>query len=84
MPAQLKAHLHREVPMAVWRELLNEGFVDAYVNGMIVRCLADGMLRRLFLRILTYSMDYPEKSVHFHHAHGSDLTSIQDAHAQSA
>jgi hypothetical protein len=36
--------------------------MGAYRDGMIVKC-SDGVQRRLFPRIFTYSADYPEKYV---------------------
>ena len=41
-------------------EIFDEEFVDAYVNGFICKC-ADGIIRRVFLRLFTYSADYIEK-----------------------
>lgn len=35
-------------------------FQHAYKNGIVVECI-DGIVRRLFPRIFTYSADYPEK-----------------------
>jgi hypothetical protein len=64
MSAPLKSHLQRELAQAIWGKLADEKFVDAWVNGMVVKCLADGLCRRLFLRIVTYSMDYPEKYIY--------------------
>jgi hypothetical protein len=40
--------------------MLDEDFLDAYRHGIIFKC-ADGVLRRVFPRIFTYSADYPEK-----------------------
>ncbi|KAJ2971466.1 hypothetical protein NUW54_g12501 [Trametes sanguinea] len=40
--------------------LLDDDFVNTYVHGSVVKC-ADGITRRLFPHILTYSADYPEK-----------------------
>jgi hypothetical protein len=45
---------------AIWKLLLDKDFVVAYEHGMVVKC-ADGVERRLYPRILTYSADYPEK-----------------------
>jgi Plavaka transposase len=44
----------------VCRLLLDEEFMEAYRHGIVLRC-ADGILRRVFPRIFTYSADYPEK-----------------------
>ncbi|KAG9120845.1 hypothetical protein FRC07_003499 [Ceratobasidium sp. 392] len=56
----LLTHLRRELMHAVWSELIDEAFVDAWKNGVVVDC-ADGVRRRVFPRIMTYSADYPEK-----------------------
>lgn len=47
---------------AIWRLLLDDDFMEAYREGMLVQC-GDGILRRLFPRFFTYSADYPEKYV---------------------
>jgi len=39
---------------------LDDKFLEAYNHGVIVKC-ADGIVRRIFPRIFTYSADYPEK-----------------------
>lgn len=46
----------------VWRLLLDDEFMKAYEHGIVIEC-ADGIFRRFFPRIFTYSADYPEKSV---------------------
>ena len=40
--------------------IFDEEFVDACVDGFVVKC-ADGVTRRVFLWIATYSADYIEK-----------------------
>lgn len=45
---------------AVWKILLDEEFLHAYEHGIVLKC-ADGIFRRLYPRIFTYSADYPEK-----------------------
>jgi hypothetical protein len=40
--------------------LLDDEFLEAYKHGIIIAC-CDGIIRRFFPRILTYSADYPEK-----------------------
>jgi hypothetical protein len=52
--------LKRDLMQAVWALLLDEAFVDAYQNGIVVLC-GDGVRRRIFPRFLTYSADYPEQ-----------------------
>ncbi|KAJ3816999.1 hypothetical protein F5880DRAFT_1618699 [Lentinula raphanica] len=56
----VKTHLKRELEHAVWKLLFTTDFLDAYVHGTIVEG-SDGILRRLYPRIFTYSADYPEK-----------------------
>jgi Plavaka transposase len=53
-------HLKRELMHAVYDLILNSRFVDAYKNGVLITCY-DETQRRLFVRVLTYSADYPEK-----------------------
>ncbi|KAK7688185.1 hypothetical protein QCA50_008555 [Cerrena zonata] len=45
---------------AVWKILLDDAFVHAYKYGMVIKC-PDGVYRRVYPRIFTYSADYPEK-----------------------
>lgn len=58
--ADLLAHCKRELFHAIWRILLDEEFLEAYKNGIVVKCY-DGKYRRVYPRIFTYSADYPEK-----------------------
>lgn len=46
----------------IWLQLLDTDFMEAYEHGIVLEC-GDGVLRRLFPRLLTYSADYPEKYV---------------------
>lgn len=50
----------RELMQCIWLLLLDDEFMKAYEHGMLVTC-GDGVTRRLFPRIFTYSADYPEK-----------------------
>ncbi|KAI0644207.1 hypothetical protein C8Q79DRAFT_913585 [Trametes meyenii] len=50
----------RELMQAVWKLLLSPEFIRAYEIGIVLTC-GDAIMRRLFLRLLTYSADYPEK-----------------------
>lgn len=45
---------------ATWELLLDDDFCHAYKYGMVVEC-SDGIRRRIYPRIFTYSADYPEK-----------------------
>lgn len=57
------SHCRRELFHEVWKLLLeDEEFLKAYVNGIVITC-SDGVTRRIFPRIFSYSADYPEKSV---------------------
>ena len=52
--------LKKELFCKIWLLLLDDDFMAAYKSGFLVEC-GDGVRRRLFPRILTYSADYPEK-----------------------
>ncbi|KAI0309441.1 hypothetical protein OF83DRAFT_65518 [Amylostereum chailletii] len=60
--AAILAHCKRELVHGVWELLLDERFMDAYRNGIVVRC-GDGIVRRIYPRLLIYSADYPEKVI---------------------
>ncbi|KAK7450147.1 hypothetical protein VKT23_013030 [Stygiomarasmius scandens] len=53
-------HLRRELVHAVLAFLFNPRFRDAYLNGVVVKCV-DAILRRIFPRLFSYSADYVEK-----------------------
>ncbi|KAJ2935345.1 hypothetical protein H1R20_g1749, partial [Candolleomyces eurysporus] len=53
-------HCRRELMHAVWRMLLDDEFLHAYTYGIVIKCV-DGIERRVYPRIFTYSADYPEK-----------------------
>ncbi|KZS86652.1 hypothetical protein SISNIDRAFT_476451 [Sistotremastrum niveocremeum HHB9708] len=53
-------HCRRELFHQTWTTLLDDEFLAAYQHGMVIK-FADGVTRRAFPRILTYSADYPEK-----------------------
>ena len=54
----LFTHCHRELFHAQWKDILDNEFL----HGIVLEC-GDGVKRWLFLRIFTYSADYPEKYV---------------------
>ncbi|KAF8871118.1 hypothetical protein BD779DRAFT_483736 [Infundibulicybe gibba] len=56
----LLAHCRRELFHGCWKIILDEEFLHAYEHGIIVDC-GDGVRRRIYPRIFTYSADYPEK-----------------------
>lgn len=45
---------------SVWSILLDDEFMHAYEHGIVIEC-PDGIFRRFYPRIFTYSADYPEK-----------------------
>ncbi|KIK11948.1 hypothetical protein PISMIDRAFT_121800, partial [Pisolithus microcarpus 441] len=58
--SDILTHCKRELFHAVWNLLLDEEFLRAYKNGVVVKCF-DGKYRHVYPRIFTYSADYPEK-----------------------
>ena len=56
----LLTHCRRELMHAIWRILLDDDFLHAYTYGIVIKC-HDGVERRVYPRIFTYSADYPEK-----------------------
>ena len=67
--AAIMAHCRRELFHEAWRILLeDEEFLKAYINGIVITC-SDGITRRIFPRIFTYSADYPEKLVLLYYLH---------------
>lgn len=50
----------RELMQRIWVILLDDEFMEAYEHGILVTC-GDGVVRRIFPRITSYSADYPEK-----------------------
>ena len=65
--AAFMTYCHRSYFHGQWDVLLDEEFVDAYQNGIKIRC-GDGVERLFYPRIFTYSADYPEKYVAFNTA----------------
>ncbi|KJA15771.1 hypothetical protein HYPSUDRAFT_148690, partial [Hypholoma sublateritium FD-334 SS-4] len=53
-------HCRRELMHAVWKLLLDDEFMYIYEHGVVIVC-PDGVSRRFYPRIFTYSADYPEK-----------------------
>ncbi|KIM21418.1 hypothetical protein M408DRAFT_104783 [Serendipita vermifera MAFF 305830] len=52
----------RELMHEAWRLLLDGDFMDGWKHGWVIKC-GDGIMRRIFPRIFTYSADYPEKAL---------------------
>ncbi|KAG2055844.1 hypothetical protein BDR06DRAFT_1044714 [Suillus hirtellus] len=53
------AHCKQELFHAILCILIDNDFVEAYKNGIVIKCY-DGVHRRVFPRIFTYSTNYPE------------------------
>ena len=45
-----------------WAIILDDDFIHACTYGIVIMCI-DGIERRVYPRIFTYSADYPEKYV---------------------
>ncbi|KAI0668987.1 hypothetical protein C8Q78DRAFT_933009, partial [Trametes maxima] len=58
--APLVTHCRRELFHGQWECMLDDEFVHAYEHGIVIDCM-DGVRRRIYPRIFTYSADYPEK-----------------------
>ncbi|KZP28578.1 hypothetical protein FIBSPDRAFT_728633 [Athelia psychrophila] len=56
----IMTHCKRELFHAVWDKLLDDDFVHSYKHGFTGLC-SDGVWRRFYPRIFSYSADYPEK-----------------------
>jgi hypothetical protein len=61
---------------AVLHELLDTEFLHAWRHGAVMKC-ADGITRRVFPHIFTYSADYPERCVAIEGLIYTRLTAIQ-------
>ncbi|KAG2047193.1 hypothetical protein BDR06DRAFT_1032526 [Suillus hirtellus] len=53
-------HCQRELFHEQWKILLDDEFLEVYEHGIVIHC-CDGITRRFYPRIFTYSADYPEK-----------------------
>lgn len=60
LTAPLLTHCNRELFHAQWDVLLDEEFLHVYTHGVVIKCY-DGVDRRFYPRIFSYSADYPEK-----------------------
>ncbi|KIK17521.1 hypothetical protein PISMIDRAFT_41298, partial [Pisolithus microcarpus 441] len=56
----LTTHCNREFFHEQWKILLDDDFIAAYKHGIVIIC-CDGIKRRFYPRIFTYSADYPKK-----------------------
>lgn len=63
MNSECATHCHRAFFHEQWKILLDDEFLEAYEHGVVVSC-CDGIMRRFYPRIFTYSADYPEKYVY--------------------
>ena len=58
--ADVMRFLKNELMQNIWLLILDEKFMQAWREGIVVLC-ADGIQRRLFFRFFIYAADYPEK-----------------------
>jgi hypothetical protein len=58
--APFMTHCSREFMHEQWKILLDDDFLEAWEHGIVIMCW-DGIKRRFYPRIFTYSADYPEK-----------------------
>ncbi|KZP21441.1 hypothetical protein FIBSPDRAFT_740689 [Athelia psychrophila] len=58
--AMILTHCRRELLQGSWDKMLDPEFVASYKHGFKMECL-DGVWRRFYPRIFTYSADYKEK-----------------------
>jgi hypothetical protein len=58
--ADTLGHCRRELMHGVWEKILDADFMHAYEHGIVLKC-HDGIFRRFYPRIFTYSAGYPEK-----------------------
>ena len=49
-----------ELMQKIWLLFLDEKFMQAWYDGIVVVC-GDGVKQRLFFRFFIYAADYPEK-----------------------
>jgi len=59
-------HCHREFFHKQWKILLDDEFLEAYEHDVIILC-CDGLKRRFYPRIFTYSADSSEQYINFEH-----------------
>ena len=62
--AEVITHLKRDLIHAVYLLMLDNDFVDAYENSILLQC-SDGVMRRIFPWFFVYSADYPKKCLTF-------------------
>ncbi|EGO24774.1 hypothetical protein SERLADRAFT_370017 [Serpula lacrymans var. lacrymans S7.9] len=55
-------HCRRKLFHAVWQLFLDDEFLHAYNCGIVLKC-SDGVQRRVYPCLFTYSVDYPEKDL---------------------
>ncbi|TFK16819.1 hypothetical protein FA15DRAFT_606329 [Coprinopsis marcescibilis] len=61
-PDHFFAYCHREIYHEQWKIILSDELLHAMEHGIVLMCY-DGVRRRFYPRIFTYSADYPEKVI---------------------
>ncbi|KAJ2929076.1 hypothetical protein H1R20_g8019, partial [Candolleomyces eurysporus] len=59
-PKSFMSHCKNEMFHAQWEILLDDELLEAIRHGIVIMC-QDGIERRFYIQIFTYSADYPEK-----------------------
>ena len=54
------SHLNRECFHEQWVIILDDELLEAILEGVVIE-FSDGVTRLFFIRIFTYSSDYPER-----------------------
>ena len=56
----IETRYKRELMHAIWSHLMDEDFIKGCTDGLTIQCF-DNIERVFYIRIMTYSADYPEK-----------------------
>ncbi|KAJ3514741.1 hypothetical protein NMY22_g14642 [Coprinellus aureogranulatus] len=75
-PPHLITYLNRECFHEQWVILLDDELLKAIIEGIVIRC-SDGIERRFFIRIFTYSSDYPERCLIASIKNGGDCPCVR-------
>ncbi|KAG8697132.1 hypothetical protein FRC09_008057 [Ceratobasidium sp. 395] len=62
MTDDMRAHTRRDMFQGCWEGVMDDEFVKACHEGIVTVC-PDGVKRRVYPRIMSYSADYPEQAL---------------------
>jgi hypothetical protein len=74
IPDKLMPWLNQEILHAQWAIILGDKELQRAIKNGFVQACPDKVERRFYIRIFTYSADYPEKRVVICHLCGLNLT----------